>query len=44
MADCGIVQKAEIVIVRSHCGSVRPKREREITLLSDCFDSLRTPK
>ena len=44
MADCGIVQKAEIVIVRSHCGRVRRKREREIRLLSDCFDPSRAPK
>jgi hypothetical protein len=44
MADCGIVQKDEIVIVHSHCGRVRLKREREIGLLSDCFDWLRTPK
>ena len=29
MADCGIVQKAEIVIVRSHCGRVRRKPERK---------------
>jgi hypothetical protein len=44
MADCGIVQKEEIVVVHMQCGRVRRKRERQIGLLSDCFDASRTPK
>ena len=44
MADRGIVQKAEIVVVHSHCGRVRRKREREIRLLSDCFDLVANAK
>jgi hypothetical protein len=44
MADRGIVQKAEIAIVLPQCGRLRRKREREITLLSDCLRRSRTPK
>jgi len=44
MADRDIVQKDEIAMVHSHRRRVRRKREEEITLLSDCFDSPRTPK
>lgn len=44
MADRRIVQKEEIVLVRTQCGRVLHKREREITLLPDCFDAYRTPQ
>jgi hypothetical protein len=44
MADRGIVQKDEIVLVRLQCRDLRRKREREITLLPDCLRSSRTPK
>ena len=44
MDDCGIVQKAEIDLVRPPLRGIVRKRELEITLLSDCFASSRTPK
>jgi hypothetical protein len=44
MADRAIVQKEEIGVVRMQGTRVRHKREREITLLPDCFDACRTPQ
>jgi hypothetical protein len=44
MADPGIVQKVEIAIVYPQCRRLRRKRECELTLLSDCLRSSRTPK
>jgi hypothetical protein len=44
MADRGIVQKEEIAIVHLQCRPLGRKREREITLLSDCLRPSRTPK
>lgn len=44
MADHVIVQKDEIGIGRKHGRLIPRKREREITLLPDCFDADRTPQ
>lgn len=44
MDERGIVQKDEIVIIRPPCSRLGLMRELEITLLSDCLGSQRTPK
>ena len=44
MADCALVQKDEIRVVRMQWTRILRKRERQITLLSDCFAAYRTPK